>query len=116
MPALQVKDCPSDVYERLRACAAEENRSIAQQTVAILRLYLDGYGSTSFDSTPVVSRSVRRYRSAHSIYEGECGSENYLAKREEAFRRIEKLHPIPITAERPRADVLLAEIREEEAR
>ena len=40
MPALQVKDCPSDVYERLRACAAEENRSISQQALTIIENYL----------------------------------------------------------------------------
>ena len=37
MPALQVKDCPASVYEQLRACADEENRSIAQQTLTIIQ-------------------------------------------------------------------------------
>ena len=36
MPALQVKDCPADVYEKLRKCAEEENRSISQQTLTII--------------------------------------------------------------------------------
>lgn len=40
MPALQVKDCPDDVYEGLRVCASEELRSLSQQTVFILREYL----------------------------------------------------------------------------
>ena len=40
MPALQVKDFPPQLYESLRRCAAEEDRSIAQQTVHILRVYL----------------------------------------------------------------------------
>lgn len=41
MPALQVKECSEDVYERLRACAANENRSIAQQTLTIIQDYLN---------------------------------------------------------------------------
>lgn len=40
MPALQVKDFPSDLYEELRAYAAMQDRSISQQTVHVLREYL----------------------------------------------------------------------------
>ena len=36
MPALQVRDFPDDLYERLKACAALEHRSVAQQTVALV--------------------------------------------------------------------------------
>ena len=34
MPALQVREFPDDLYEELRAYAAKNHRSIAQQTVA----------------------------------------------------------------------------------
>ena len=47
MPALQVKDFPSDLYEELRVCAQNEDRSMAQQTVHILRSYLKVYGTRS---------------------------------------------------------------------
>ena len=40
MPALQVRDLPQDTYERLVRCAADEHRSLTQQTVAILESYL----------------------------------------------------------------------------
>ena len=40
MPALQVRDCPDDLYEKLRLCAASEDRSMAQQTLHIVREYL----------------------------------------------------------------------------
>ncbi|WP_165062017.1 MULTISPECIES: hypothetical protein [unclassified Adlercreutzia] len=54
MPALQLKDCPPDVYDTLRICANNEDRSIAQQTLHILRNYLDLYnqvrGTTNPDS------------------------------------------------------------------
>ncbi len=36
MPALQVREFPDDLYERLKACAALEHRSIAQQVVALV--------------------------------------------------------------------------------
>ena len=40
MPALQVKDFPDDIYEQLRVVAAEENRSISQQTLVIIKEFL----------------------------------------------------------------------------
>ena len=40
MPALQIKDCPQDVYDRLKICAMEEDRSMSQQALHILRTFL----------------------------------------------------------------------------
>jgi plasmid stability protein len=40
MPALQVREFPIDLYEELRVYAAQENRSIAQQTIVAVREYL----------------------------------------------------------------------------
>lgn len=37
MALLQVRDCPADLYERLTNRAKSENRSIAQQTIFILK-------------------------------------------------------------------------------
>jgi antitoxin FitA len=37
MPTLQVRDLPEDVYIRLSMIAKEENRSIAQQTIVLLK-------------------------------------------------------------------------------
>ena len=37
MPTLQVRDFPEDVYERLSIIANEENRSIDQQVIVLLR-------------------------------------------------------------------------------
>jgi len=37
MPLLQVKDLPEDVYEKLSLVAAADNRSIAQETIVLLR-------------------------------------------------------------------------------
>ena len=37
MPLLQVRDLPEDLYEKLSAVAAADNRSIAQETIVLLR-------------------------------------------------------------------------------
>ena len=40
MPSLQVRNLPDFIYEGLRACAKEDNRSLAQETTFILQEYL----------------------------------------------------------------------------
>ena len=37
MPTLQVRDLPEDVYVSLSLLAASENRSLAQQTISLLK-------------------------------------------------------------------------------
>lgn len=37
MPTLQVRELPEDIYARLQARAAAEHRSIAQETIVLLR-------------------------------------------------------------------------------
>lgn len=37
MPTLQVRDLPEELYIRLKRLAREENRSIAQQTIVLLK-------------------------------------------------------------------------------
>jgi plasmid stability protein len=37
MPLLQVRDIPDDLYESLARAAKMENRSIAQETIVLLR-------------------------------------------------------------------------------
>jgi len=37
MPLLQVRDIPEDLYDRLSRVARAENRSIAQETIVLLR-------------------------------------------------------------------------------
>ena len=103
MPALQVKDCPADVYESLRRCAARENRSISQQALTIIEEYLDHRESSQNG----------RYSSSSTR-----GNEkvDYIAKRKRIFKELEKLPPIPVSELAPSSDVLLAEIRAEEAR
>jgi hypothetical protein len=41
MPLLQVRDIPEDLYECLAKVAQSENRSIAQETIVLLRSALN---------------------------------------------------------------------------
>jgi hypothetical protein len=41
MPLLQVRDIPNDLYETLSKVAAAENRSIAQETIVLLKKALN---------------------------------------------------------------------------
>jgi hypothetical protein len=109
MPPLQVKDCPTDVYERLRACAREENRSIAQQTLTIIEDYLDMRdGLKTIEET----RSRRLKPSSVRVVD----DTDYLTRRLETLARIDELRPIPITEATPSSVEILAQIRREEAR
>lgn len=40
MPALQVRDCPEDLYEELKRYALRDDRSLAQQTLHVLKCYV----------------------------------------------------------------------------
>jgi hypothetical protein len=41
MPALQVKDVPNDLYDRIEEAARIEDRSIGEETLVILKKGLD---------------------------------------------------------------------------
>ena len=41
MPLLQVRDIPQDLYEKLSQVAESENRSIAQETIVLLKKALN---------------------------------------------------------------------------
>ena len=85
MPALQVKDCPSETYELLRERSARENRSISQQTLTIIEQYLglrdpDGADSRSRDVQPLSARFAAEEPDAH-----------FLERRQAIFERINDL-------------------------
>lgn len=42
MPALQVRDFPDELYERLKVYASQEHRSMAQQTIVAVQEMLRG--------------------------------------------------------------------------
>lgn len=108
MPPLQVKDFPTDVYERLRQCAREENRSISQQALTIIEDYLSMRDSGAF--LPRSNHGL--VASSQTIRE----KIDYGEKRRRAIERINSYPPIPITDELPSSAELIRQIRDEEAR
>ena len=60
MPTLQVRELPEDVYTRLQAKAAAEHRSIAQETIVLLREALSVPESRRNERTAILERIRRR--------------------------------------------------------
>ena len=108
MPALQIKDCPTEVYERLRTCAHEENRSISQQALTAIEDFLD-----MRDGLKAPSEARMRTFGPSSLRQ--VDDTDYLTRRLDVFARINKLRPIPVTEDAPTAADVLSQIREEEA-
>lgn len=109
MPALQIKDCPSEVYERLRNCAREENRSISQQALTVLEDFLDMRDGLK-------TATDMRMRSFGPSAVRQVDDTDYLARRVHALERINELPPVPVTDATPRTADIIAQIRSQEAR
>lgn len=102
MPALQVKDFPPDLYEELRECAAQQDRSISQQTVRILREYLQAHRRIArveaVEKTvpaPSCSLKVGACSSCALLPNdplGEVGMHALIERRKKIF---EKIHALP---------------------
>lgn len=119
MPALQVKDFPSDLYDDLRECAAGQDRNISQQTVHILREYLRAYkhlGESvawkAGETEPEASR-----KPALEIYAGSKALDQEtkmrIERRRRAFEKIESLPKPELSGNDPSAAELIRQMREE---
>lgn len=109
MPALQVKECPAAVYDRLRECAARENRSISQQALTII----EGYLGMREQAIEPVRPKVGSQNQDNASSEGDG---YYLSRRKKVFEAISKLRPIPVSERTPDSAELLRQVREEDAR
>lgn len=108
MPALQVKDCPESVYDELRICARDENRSISQQALTIIEEYLGFRNSTSnIEQTPQTKFPVQNKKE---------DSINYVEKRLRIFEDLAKLPPLNNTKNMPSMAELVRQSRDEDAR
>lgn len=56
MPALQVRDLPQDLYDKLKARAEREHRSLAQETIVAIERHVDP--ATRPDEMPARFRLV----------------------------------------------------------
>jgi len=66
MPLLQIRDFPDEMYRDLKEAAREDNRSVPQETIAIVRGYLYG-GSRDAAGATGVSNNGRRRRALQRL-------------------------------------------------
>lgn len=113
MPALQVKDFPDDLYEELRECAAQECRSVSQQTIYGLREFLRMH--KAYQS---VKNALWAAPYVTDLLEGEEEQERLerARKRHELLERIRERGPANIPADFPSAAEIIREMREERTR
>lgn len=91
MPALQVREFPDDIYEELKAAAAREHRSIAQQTIICVERFLR---EASARERKIENEGCWHRVTPHSSYQQDESTrerEARIAKRQEIFRRIDAL-------------------------
>ena len=121
MPALQIKDCPPDVYVRLKESAARENRNISQQMLSIIERYLDAQDDAfnrPFSGT--AESALDRSSSFLSWGSGACqytemrhAQNDFIGKRQAAFKRISKLPPVKLNDDAATIADLVLESRDE---
>ncbi len=59
MPALQVRDFPDELYEQLKAYAASQHRSVAQQTIVAVEQMLEAADAQHYWDGERLYRAVR---------------------------------------------------------
>lgn len=68
MPTLQVRDLPEDVYIKLNMIAKEENRSIAQQTIILLKESLGLHSNNKLRRKALLNKlSKKKYPDTDNI-------------------------------------------------
>lgn len=112
MPALQIKDCPSDVYESLKDCARRQNRSIAQQALTILEDYLGHSRGRNLGE-----RSMPNTEGSRAFFEEELSESRErrmrAQRREDAFAYLDMLPQWSLPDEHETTADLIAAAREE---
>ena len=96
MPALQVREFPEDLYKKLKATAAHEHRSIAQQTIICVERFLQ---EASARERKIENEGCRHRVTPHSSYQQDESTrerEARIAKRRETFRRIDALSKLDL--------------------
>ena len=111
MTALQVRDFPADLYEELRSCAREQDRSLSQQTVHILREYLQAYGQAKDDAELTVRTAACRIGDATD--EGEGAAARRTERRRKTFEEIDALPVFAVPEDFPEPAELVRDMREE---
>lgn len=91
MPILQVRDISEDLYEQLRVCAKQQNRSISQQTITILQDFLQ--------AQPQPKESATGSFSVFSSLDTAEELQARIEKRKKLFAELDTRKPIPLPEE-----------------
>ena len=105
MPALQVRDFPDDLYDQLKAYAASQHRSMAQQViVAVEQMLAHPQASHYWDGE-------RMYRAVRPIPDFDTEEERAarIEKRKKLFARMDE---ITWKKPKPTGDEIVAMVRE----
>lgn len=103
MPALQVRDFPEDLYEKLKVLAAREHRSVAQQTIVAVEAMV------SEEYAPAKGESAR---ALYLDFDTEAKRAARIKKRKELFER-SKAHPLSLPPDAPSPVDIVRQGREE---
>lgn len=113
MPAIQVKDCPQDIYDQLKAHAARDDRSLTQEMIAIFKWY---FANQNQPAESVVQGTTIPFPASkpegHSPY-AETYSSDRASRRKAVLDRICDLSGYSPAGDGKTAADLLRESREE---
>lgn len=116
MPAIQSRDCPQELYDRLSQCAQEDHRSISQELIVAIEGYLE-YRERKKEVERMLDVAMplppkpwepgyRRYR------ESERERTARLERRREVFKRIDAMPRVDIPEGFPTIEEMVREDRD----
>ena len=108
MPALQVRDFPDDLYEKLKELAAREHRSVAQQTIVAVEAMVSGESAARAEGDP-------RHHTLYLDFDTETKRAARIKKRQELFESA-KATPLVLPPDAPSPVDVIREAREERSR
>lgn len=111
MPALQVRDFPDELYEQLKAYAASQHRSVAQQTIVAVEQMLEAADAQHYWDGRELHRLERRSR--YFDFDTEAERAVRIEKRKALFEEIKKLPKVEVPADFPDTVELIRQGREE---
>ncbi|MBC5585690.1 argininosuccinate lyase [Eggerthella sp. NSJ-70] len=88
MPALQVRDFPDELYEQLKAYAASQHRSVAQQTIVAVEQMLEAADAQHYWDGRELHRLERRPR--YLDFDTETERAARIEKRKALFAEIRR--------------------------
>lgn len=109
MPALQVRDFPPELYEKLRESAARDHRSIAQQTIVAVNAYLDddamrregerdatdAQTSQPANAAEQTAGTLARYTTPPTVFSPQRDTETPEERIERRKHLFERIHAMP---------------------